>query len=87
MRIIANGKVYNTENPNWDILAEYNTAYEIEKIYRTKGNEYVYYNKQILDSDVPTPPIEKMFLLMHDVAYAKLSNFRGIVYYDKFEEA
>lgn len=87
MKIIENEKVYNSENPEWIVVAEYNRSTEIEKIYRTKNKEYVYYNKTILISDVPTPPIESMTVLTNVEAYEKLNNFRGIVYYEKFEEA
>lgn len=87
MRIIAKGKVYDTNNPKWVILAEYTKPLDVDIMYKTTTGEYVRYTKVILDTDTPTPPIEKMELLEDAKAYDILSNFRGVVYYDKFEEA
>lgn len=87
MKIIENEKVYDTANPNWTVVAEYKKATEVERIYRTKNNEYIYYNKISLDNDVPTPPIESMKVLSKVAAFEKLNNFRGTVFYEKFEEA
>lgn len=87
MKLIAKGKVYDTDNPKWVIVAEYTKPLDVDIIYLTTTGEYVRYTKVILETDVPTPPKEKMELLEFEKAYEILSNFRGVVYYDKFPSA
>lgn len=87
MKLIAKGKVYDTDNPQWVIVAEYKKPLDVDIIYLTTTGEFIRYTKVILETDVPTPPIEKVVLLDNEVAYEILNNFRGVVYYDKFPGA